>query len=168
MIEAQWGAVHEHDALSKWDEPGLTPEQQLAKYGRDLLENARGGQWGLYRNTRLHMANIHHREGRLQQALLTYLEVCYLDLNGPCNIGHIVGDPELLSQFPAFSPADALLAPGVLEWVGQVQARLGLDSAGLESAFMATAGAVASTLGLPVPPDRAWREVGAALAERTT
>ena len=53
--------------------------------------------WGLYRNTRLNMGDILRKGANWQAALVTYLEVAYLDLNEPNNIGD---DTELQEWWP--------------------------------------------------------------------
>jgi hypothetical protein len=44
------------------------------------------------------MAQVLRKENRLELSLRTYLELCYLDLNGPMNPGAIL-DPELKNSF---------------------------------------------------------------------
>lgn len=164
-IEAQWDAHHSHQSLSKYDDPGLTPDEQWGQCNKRLLEYAKAGEWGLYRNTRLHMANIVHREGRLQLALQTYLEVCYLDLNGPSNVSGLQAHPDLLKEFPPFRPDEAFLAPGVVAWVLQVAQQLALDERGVKSEFLEAATRVHSAMRLPVTPERAWPDLWKALSE---
>jgi DNA-directed RNA polymerase subunit RPC12/RpoP len=48
-----------------------------------LMEHSGQRNWGLYRNTRLDMADQLRKEGKDKQALETYLDVSYMDTNGP-------------------------------------------------------------------------------------
>lgn len=164
-IDDQWDVHHGYQSLSKYDESGLSPDEQWGQCNKELLEHARTGKWGLYRNTRLHMANIVHREGRLQQALQTYLEVCYLDLNGPCNVGGLQEYPDILREYPPFRPEEALLAPGVLAWVREVSQSMDLDDHGLKSEYLEVANRVHAALHLPVSPDEAWPSLLRALSD---
>lgn len=160
-IKAQWSAYHRQVELSHWDEPGLTADQQWAKCNSDQMAHAMSGNWGLFRNTRLHMANILHREGRLKAALTTYLDVCYLDVNGANNVGGI-WDYALLCEFPPFNPKLAFLAPAVIDWVLEVSRDLGMDSIGLRDSFLEMAMPIQARLHLPIPPSEAWQQIAVA------
>jgi hypothetical protein len=52
-------------------------------YSRDY---AMERQWGLFRNNRMYMADFLLKKGKLENALIHYLEVLYLDINGPRNV----------------------------------------------------------------------------------
>ena len=157
-LEAQWAQINLDSVLSRFDELGLTPDQQWARCNRDLLEHAKKADWGLYRNTRLHMATLLHREGRSREALVTYLEVSYLDLNGPQNMGGVT-DHDIIRDFPPFSKADSMLASAVLEWTRQVAADMGLEPGEIERLFMDMGNRVHSKLRLPVATEDAWRDI---------
>ena len=43
-------------------------------------------QWGLFRNNRMYMADFLLKKGKLENALIHYLEILYLDINGPRNV----------------------------------------------------------------------------------
>lgn len=64
LLEAQWALVHGTSELSRFDEPGLSHDQQWAQCNKDLVAHAKNADWGLYRNTRLHMATLLHRQQR--------------------------------------------------------------------------------------------------------
>ena len=76
---------------------------QWSLLNQELLEHAKKRNWGLFRNTKVAMAEIFRKENRLSAALGGYLEVCYLDLNGPSNTGG-VDDAELLREYPPWNP----------------------------------------------------------------
>jgi hypothetical protein len=164
-LEEQWNAYHQQVELSRWDEPGLTADQQWAKCNSDQMAHAANGNWGLFCNTRLHMANILHREKRLNAALATYLEVCYIDLNGPNNLSGL-SDPALLREFPPFDLKLGFLAPGVINWVLQVGGELGMDSNALEESFMEMATATQARLRLPLAASEAWCRIDEELERR--
>ena len=86
----------ERDILKK--RFGKEPSEHDIRWGvfnKRLIKCAQNGDWGLYRNARFEMAELLRKETKLKHALQTYLEVCYLDLNGPNNIGGM-NDPDLL------------------------------------------------------------------------
>ena len=155
-IEAQWAGNHLHSTLSRSDDSGLTPDQLWGRCNKELLENAKSGNWGLYRNTRLDMASLLHREGRPREALVTYLEVSYIDLNGPQNMGGMF-DSASVRQFPPFSREDAMLAPGVIAWTSQLAEELNLERSALKQMFLDMGTRLQHKLRMPVSPEEAWR-----------
>jgi hypothetical protein len=148
----------ERDALRK--ELGREPSVNEIKWTqlkKHLGEHRQAHQWGLYRNDRLSMADILKSEGRYDRALAAYLEVCYLDLNGPNNCSS--SNPEILRQFPPFVPKDASLAPGV---VGLVAEMLEREQTSVEEArgrFLEVAAKAHRALNLPVTPQEAWAKL---------
>jgi len=62
-----------------------------------------------------------------------YLDVFYLDLNGPNNIGGT--SPEILKKFPPFHPNDAMIAPGIIKRILSIRKALGLDTKETENLF---------------------------------
>ncbi len=112
-----------------------------------LLEYSKDGNWGLYRNTRLQMGDILKKELKLKQALTTYLEVCYLDLNGPSNNGSIPFDPSM---------GDVFLAPGVVEYAVKLQKKLGLKDEEVKKLFSENNNRVQKSLKLPLNVEDSW------------
>jgi ribosomal protein L40E len=80
-----------------------------SSYNREGLDSIRKSNFGLFRNTRLRMAQQMKEEKKYKRALEFYLEVCYIDLNGPRNNQGL--GPEMLKEFPNFDPREAFLAP---------------------------------------------------------
>ena len=131
QIEEQWSVVNgTHDTYLRVKRRFAEEKTRLAtRFGREpsdndvqwgllnqeLLEHVQQRNWGLFRNTKFAMAEILRKENRLPAALGGYLEVCYLDLNGPHNTGGIT-DGELLREYPPWNHKDptAELAPGIL------------------------------------------------------
>ena len=120
----------------------------------ELLQHAGEGNWGLYRNTRLSMAAVLERENRLPDALATYLEVMYLDLNGPRNTGGVSTD-----EFPPFSLSEAFVAPAIEKQVMKLLARLQLDERQARDVFLERAGRIVVNLKLPLSVQEAWARI---------
>lgn len=121
----------------------------------DCTRYASRGDWGLYRNSRLSMAQLLDKEGKRKQAIQFYLRVCYLDLNGPCNTGG-VNDPALIKEYPPFSPAEGDLAAGVLQLAKAAIDKVGLGEEQVASIFSDTARREHVGLKLPIEPNTAW------------
>jgi hypothetical protein len=144
---------------------GRTPsanDVEWAILNDDVLTHAQQMDWGLYRNARFSMAEILKKESKDDQALTFYLEVCYLDLNGPNNCGGI-RDPQLQKDFPPFNPKDGDLAPGVLGRILDIIENSDGKTVVDEARFMNAASRIHGSLHLPLPPDKAWGKVKRAL-----
>jgi hypothetical protein len=138
---------------------GKEPSARDVQWGilnKNLLEHAHNGDWGLYRNERFAMGELLRKEQRLQQALCFYLEVCYLDLNGPNNTGGTT-DPEILAEFPPFNPQEfAMLAPGVVDRIGAIMKRLSLDLGAVKITYFDYCSSATKGLRLPRTLEECW------------
>jgi predicted RNA-binding Zn-ribbon protein involved in translation (DUF1610 family) len=174
LIEEQWAIYHGiHDeyltqkAIVEQEKAELTqrfgcpPAQndvQWSLLNKQIIEHSKSGNWGFYRNTRFEMAEILRKEGKLKQALSTYLEVCYLDLNGPNNTGGITS-PEILKKNPPFSADFAFLAPGIVERIVKIIKKLQIESADVQNMFIEIATTQCKNLKLSVSPKQAWSQL---------
>lgn len=142
---------------------GKEPSENDVKWGllnKQLLEHAKNGNWGLYRNTKFQMAEILRRELKLKHALRTYLEICYLDLNGPNNIGGF-DDPEFLEVFLPFDPSEgnSFLAPGIIDSIQKIIKKLEITKEELQKDFIEHNSRIEKSMNLPVPPVECWERV---------
>lgn len=124
---------------------------------RALLEHSKNADWGLYRNTRLSMGSVLEHNGKTDKALRTYLEVCYIDINGPNNLGGL-RDPELLKKFPPFSSEESFLAPALVTKISELSAILHLQHEHIKAVFIDAAGKLFSNLKLAITPIQAWEQ----------
>lgn len=166
QIKAQWALVNgvydQHLAEKQtYDEHreelknhfGIMPSDNDVKWSilnRQSIENAQSGKWGLYRNTKFEMAEILRKEKRHEHALSAFLEVCYLDINGPQN------SAATLIGRPAFLPSDRFLAPGVIDRVVRLIGNLDLDVEQTWLLFQEISNINHQALRLPVSPQEAW------------
>jgi hypothetical protein len=123
---------------------------KLALLNAMATRHAADRDWGLYRNTRLTMADFFTRRMKIEDAMRLYLEVCALDLNGPVN-GNAPKTPELLREFPEFDQHSAFTAPAVLKQVRLVAARQAMSMSELQSCFMAQYRSI--QIALPLSPE---------------
>jgi predicted RNA-binding Zn-ribbon protein involved in translation (DUF1610 family) len=171
-IDEDWSIISgTHDSFIKEEEDfakekeilrnrfGKEPSENDVKWGllnKQLIETARNGDWGLYRNTKFEMGETLRKEMRLKGALQFYLEVCYLDLNGPSNTGG-VRDRDILKEFPPFDPNEKFpLAPGVIELIEKVSSKLGFDLDMVAKLFIEHNSRIYSSMKLPLSPDEGW------------
>lgn len=171
LVEEKWAienGTHEQFLADKCDREAI--RDQLVRQGKSSITDldikwkqlqvslpklASEFKWGLYRNARLGMGDVLKKQGNLSDALNTYLEVCYIDLNGPNNCG--TKEPELLKIYPPFDPQSAFLAPAVLGYIDKLCNDLHLNLGDLESRFLGIGLTVRSELQLPLSPDEAWK-----------
>ena len=114
---------------------------------------------GLFRNTILYKGDIFKLSGDLQNALITYLELCYIDLNNPNNCGGTKDYPELLKEYPPFNPntsRDNLLAPGILWNIIQINKELNLTKDHIKDIFFSHNLKVEKSKKLPLSVEIAW------------
>jgi len=139
---------------------GKEPNDNEVKYALlelELEKYANEYQWGLYRNARLSMGDILKKEGKTSEAINTYLEVCYIDINGPNNCG--TRDPEILKEFPPFDPKNAFIAPGVINYLLTLMDQAGIDIKEIEKKFIEVSSSVRAELNLSVDENKAWRKL---------
>jgi len=141
---------------------GKEPSDNDVRWGllnKQLMEYAKNGDWGLYRNAKFQMAEILRGEMKLKDALRTYLEVCYLDLNGPSNTGGMK-DAELLKEFPPFDPnRDSFLAPGVIDLIKRIVLKLNLTKDEIKKIFVEHNSRIEKSLRLPLSAEKSWQSL---------
>lgn len=64
----------------------------------ELIEHAKNNQWGLYSNTILRMAEHLYKLKEFDQSLRKYLNVLYLDINGPNNVSFLMESRILMRE----------------------------------------------------------------------
>lgn len=141
---------------------------QWGLFNEDLLQHMKNMDWGLYRNTKFQMGEMLRKEVRLEASLKMYLEVCYLDLNGPNNCGGMLHSPEILKEFPPFDPRDgnAFLAPGVIDLIQRIANKLNFDTEKIHSIFIEHNERFEKSMRLPVPAQEAWKRLESELLKK--
>lgn len=175
QIEEQWSIVNGmHASYLAKKKRFLETKACLAKrFGRepsdndiawslfndDMLTYASKRQWGFFRNAKLGMAEILRKESQFKQALVAYLEICYIDLNGPSNIGN-VPDPEILKEYPPWDYKNlGMLAPGIIERIAKIIKKICIPQDDVKVMFFKQATEIKERLCLPVPVTKAWENL---------
>lgn len=130
---------------------------------KELEEHASAGNWRSYRTARLHMANFLRQKGHLAQALELYLDVWYLDLNGPRDAHEAQRGSRgarLLNEDPLFEPGRTPVAGGVQNEVERLITSLALHTESVQTIFLHVAGVTHRKYALPLLPTRAWMLIG--------
>lgn len=138
----------------------MEDDKELNRLNQELLEHARDQHWGLYRNTLFQIGELLREKGSFEEALGRYLEVCYLDLNGPKNHG-VLSDADLAEGLRPFEPEGEDLLPGVLDRVDIVIEALGFTAKETKAVFDKTSSKLGSLLNLPLPYQDAWVKIEA-------
>ncbi|MBN2287642.1 MAG: hypothetical protein JXI43_14435 [Tissierellales bacterium] len=116
---------------------------------------ARRKDWGLYTNVIAQQANFLEREEQFKQALIFYQQLCYLDLNGPENIGGLGSD----ANFPSFNPETAFLPPTNVEHFFKLGTDMKMSAAEIKTIFIEHNTKIYKSLKLPVSPENAWQSI---------
>ena len=170
LIEEQWAIYNGtyDDYLSQKKKFEYEREKLTKKFGskasendikwsllnEELLSNAKNGDWGFYRNTKFALTNILVKEERYIDALLGYIEICYIDLNGPNKTGRMKD-----SHFPPFSTDRAFLAPGIVKKIAKMIKVLNLDKTEVEILFFKISNKLVKSIKLPLSPKKAWARI---------
>jgi DNA-directed RNA polymerase subunit RPC12/RpoP len=138
------------------NETGSEPADQHIKWR--ILTNLRAqhaqeGNWGLFRNDTLLMGDVMKGIPNMQRALEYYLQVCYLDVNGPNNTGGYQS-----AEFTAFSPdtGSSFVAPAVIDYIRSIAETEKRPIAQVEQIFVETNTRLNKKLELPLTPEEAW------------
>jgi hypothetical protein len=124
------------------------------------IDYAHDMKWGLFRNTRLDMAELLRREKRYKESLLFLLEVCYYDINGVTNTSK-----DLIKEYPPFRPEDmGFLAPGVIGMAQTIIEDLNLSPKEVKELFISHNSKVQNSL-IPLSPEKAWEKIEKELFE---
>ena len=115
--------------------------------------------WGLYSNVIRQQAKLLEGEGRIKQALVFYLWICYLDLNGPNNIGGLVGIPGI----KGFDPKMGFLAPGIIGGIAKINESLKLSNDEIRTIFFDHNQKIYDAMKLPISPNKAWIDIEKAI-----
>lgn len=138
------------------DDPDWRRLNQMRKY------YATARNWSRYRNIILRMAQLRGSQGRIEDAFVTYLELCYIDINGAQNPGAAWGMP-----LHDFNPERAFgLGPLIVKHVRDMAREFGYDEARMKVEFIAIAVVLHRSLNLPVTPEDAWLALRAELYKK--
>lgn len=121
--------------------------------GKESGEHFLRRDFGFYSSTIFEKAEILRKEMRLEAALKKYFEVCYLDLNGPENLGGI-SDSGL--KIPPFDPEKGLLAPAVVFEIKEIMKELEFDKNKAKLIFIEHNSKRFKSWQLPLTPENCW------------
>ncbi len=129
----------------------------------ELEAHARLGNWRSYRDTRLRMAHFLQQKGHPAQALELFLDVWYLDLNGPRDVHSATRrgrSASLLNEDPLFEPGRAPVPAGLKREVRRLVTSLSLRVETVQTIFLHVTGVTHRTHAPPLLPTQAWLIVG--------
>ncbi len=149
------------EELRKLDEGNGIPlprdERKWLDISNRLKSNAREGSWGVYRNDWLDLADLCYQERRKTEALCAYLEVFYLDLNGPSNSGFLSDDGSTLTYaFPPFDPLNEFVTGVVVFKIKVLMKNLSFDMNRLKDLFIDYCSSSSKGVPLRLNPEDCW------------
>lgn len=126
---------------------------------KDIIKHSDHGNWGLFRNTKSNMAEIFRKKLKFKDALSMYFDVCYLDINGPNNIGNSV-----FSQQKPWDPKQyESFAPIIIKRIALILKKTETNQSMARRLFFIRANRLQKSLELPVSADKAWVKIEKAL-----
>lgn len=172
-VEEQWAIVngeHEEYLREKKRKQKIAKrlkEQQGSVPSREMIELQvmkeqaeefeRKKQMGLARNKRMEIAEYFEECSRPEEALQAYFEVCFLDANGPRNVGDVAGS----ERPPSFSLDVALVSPGVIKRIANLVEKLEYSPEKIKEEYFEAAHNTEQRLNevaLQKSPPEAWNE----------
>lgn len=132
-------------------------DKKLKEFSKKLAEEADDHNWGFYCSTKLDLAQYLETEcDNVKSALEQYIDLLYLNLNGPKNNHLIQDDPELLKEYPDFDPQHSFLAPAILVAVEKILEKKSISRDDYKSLFLRRGEILYKSLKLPIDPQMAW------------
>lgn len=141
----------------KYNRQPTDSEIQISILQKELPAHAKNCDWGLYRNAKMSIAKLFFKATNYEAALKEYLEVQFLDLNGPNNAIRMNGEP--LKGYQAFTPNTAFIAPGIVYEIERIANKLNLDIASIEDQFISSSEILHRELKLPLTAKAAWKRL---------
>lgn len=135
-------------------------DRQLNRLLAQARHHLRKGNWLHYRDLRLSMADLQRRRGHLLDALTLYLDVWYIDLNGPRDSLGPEQGAMLGTEDPEFDPRRAAPRSPARRAVRKLMHALDLQPRHVHTLFLDAAGPTYHTLNLPLTPSEAWARIG--------
>jgi uncharacterized Zn finger protein (UPF0148 family)/phage FluMu protein Com len=123
------------------------------------------GNFGLWRNTRSGIAQLLKEEGKFTDALEAFVELCYIDLNGPQNNAPLRA--RLGKKFQGFDPRDGSLAPAIISRTNELVKQFALTEHDVKTIFFTHNQKRISGLKLPLSLNEAWLKLEPKLAFET-
>lgn len=108
--------------------------------------------WGLYTNVIGKQAELSKLMGNNKEALMFYLTICYLDMNGPNNLGEMGRTPGI----KRFDPQDW---PLIVEPIIKINKSLNLSEEEIKKLFFDYNKMIQDSLKLPVSLKKAWDRI---------
>ena len=103
------------------------------------------------------MGTILEKEGKATEAIDTYMEVCYQDLNGVFNCG--TQNPEMLHKYPPFNLELSRLAPGVVSYMVKLLKKQNSSIGETKLLFFKMSKMLYKNFKLPLRPETAWEKL---------
>ena len=122
---------------------------------KKAIKHSKNNDWGLYRNTVYTLSKVAYLKGDIKGSLVMLLGVCYIDVNGPNNVGNSAVALEIA---PKFDPELGAFAPVIVEELKSVAKELNLGLNELQKLFIENANNIRLP-SMPISPEEAWTQL---------
>jgi len=148
---------------------GKEPADDDVRWGllnKESIKHAKNSDWGLFRNVEFERAEIVYKRKQFKNALFFYLLICYLDLNGPNNLGGLKDDPSILRIYKPFDPKTGFTAPFIINRIKIIANKLGMTIEDIKKDFFhKDIQRTYKDLKLPLSPEDVWEKLKIELIE---
>jgi len=139
-------------------------EKNWKELNQELTQAATDNNWASYRCIKFDMAQFLEKENKNLDALALYAEILYLDVSGPQDKPHIIGnvigiDREFLETRPKFNPESAFVAPAIIESIRILSEKENIQENEFEKLFYRVNENLYKTIQPPINPKTAWQKI---------
>jgi hypothetical protein len=162
MQDPQFELIYKKLTKSFDEEPSLR-DIKWGLYNYRLNEYKFNRLWGLYRNTLYEMALLLETENELHNALYYFLELAYIDINGPQNIAQGLDDNDFkLLKEEDFIPnkdEDPCFSKAITVSINNIVEKLNISEAELKEMFLSIGERATPSENMPIFKKEAWKKL---------
>jgi len=131
-------------------------------FNKEILKYTDTGQWSLYTHTKFKMASLLKKEGKNKEALYTFFEVCYLDLNFDNNINNLITHTNKLES----NSQGVILHPRVISIIEELIEKLNYSNIKVKNIFIKINEQTSPLKNMPIPIEDAWKIVSEKIKDK--
>jgi hypothetical protein len=131
---------------------------KMSDFNLDILGHTESGNSDLYREVLLDMAKFLRDNKKLQESLLTYLQVSYLDTIQPEGSNN-TSDQKVIELFPDQTQSSTSHGSVIINEIYHLSQELEIKYSDLKTHYLDVASRLHKNMKLPLNPEVGWKEL---------